>query len=377
MRGQSSLSLSVRKLTDALEDLRAPPYHGAMHVRKSFLTLLTGMTILSCSDLKAQDFTETVKAVLSKTDATALAAPGEGEGWFFLRKELEHLSLGDLGAANLSTANKEGTDPVPVITKYAEELKALGIELLVVPVPPKAAIYPEKLAASVDAKTVPSMKGLYEKLKAAGVETLDLETVFLAEKAKSPDKQLYCATDSHWSPYACQVTAQLVADKYKARKEISEFSLADLIALPAESIEFHGDLLSDDQKAHLPKEKLPMERAGLAVPPDGKAVTTIESDPRSAMLVMGDSHLQVFRKGGNMLAVQGGFVDQLNVDLPTAVHEISMQAGGADGPRVEIARSTARDPNFWATKKIVVWVFTAREFTQGKWRVIPAKVEKK
>jgi alginate O-acetyltransferase complex protein AlgJ len=120
-----------------------------------------------------------------------------------------------------------------------------------------------------------------------------------------------------------------------------------------------------------------MQRAGEAGDANGTKVNTVESDPNSAMLVLGDSHLQVFRKGGNMLATQAGFIDHLQVDMFAAVEEVTMQAGGADGPRVEIARATAKNPDYWAKKKIVVWLFTAREFTQGKWRVIPAKVVKK
>jgi alginate O-acetyltransferase complex protein AlgJ len=152
--------------------------------------------------------------------------------------------------------------------------------------------------------------------------------------------------------------------------------MRDLISLPEEMLEFHGDLLTDAQKATVSKEKLPMQRAGLAVPPDGKNVTTVESDPESPVLVLGDSHLQVFRRGGNMLATQAGFVDHLQMLLPTSVEEFTMQAGGADGPRVEIARATAKNPGFWAKKKVAIWLFTAREFTQGKWRPIPALVKK-
>lgn len=332
------------------------------------------------SQAQAEDFTATVKTLSSGAAATQLAVPGAAPGWYFLRKELEHLAQGDLGSADMTRANKEGTDPVPVIAKYAEELEALGVELLLVPVPPKAAIYPEKLDAKIDAATVPSLAAFYAKLKAAGVNVLDLEALFKEELKKNGAdaiKQLYCATDSHWSPYACELVAKVVADKYKGLKEVSEASLADLIALPAETLEFHGDLLTDADKAKVAKEKLPLVRAGLAVPPDGKQVTTLESDPKSPVLVIGDSHLQVFRKGGNMLATQGGFIDHLQVLLPTTVEEITMQAGGADGPRVEIARATAKNPEFWASKKVVIWVFTAREFTQGKWRVIPAKVMKK
>ena len=326
---------------------------------------------------RAEDFTDTVKSLVAQSDAAKpLAIQGSDKNWFFLRRELQHLAAGDLATADFTKANIEGTDPLPVITKYNEELKALGVELLLVPVPCKAAIYPEKLSDKIDLKTVPSMGAFFAKLKAAGVNVLDLESAFKAERAKNPAGQLYCATDSHWSPYACEIVAKLVAEKFRNRKEISENSLADLIVLPEQTIEFQGDLIEDEQKSSVPKEKLPLHRAGKAVPPDGKAVTTLESDPNSAMLVIGDSHLQIFRKGGNMITTQAGFIDRLQVELPAAVEEITMQAGGADGPRVEIARATAKNPSFWAKKKIVVWVFTAREFTQGKWRVIPAQVKK-
>ncbi len=329
------------------------------------------------SHVGALDFTETVKTIVEQTEATKpLSVQGSDKNWYFLRKELVHLAQGDLATADLTKVNAEGTDPLPVIIKYHNELKALGVELLLVPVPCKAVIYAEKLNDKIDPATVPNMGAFINKLKALGVNVLDLESVFKAERADYPDKQLYCATDSHWSPYACEVAAKLVANKYKARKEISENSLADLIALPAETIEFQGDLLDDAQKTSTPKEKLPLVRAGEAVPPDGRMVRTLESDPNSAMLVIGDSHLQIFRRGGNMIATQGGFIDHLDVALPSAVEEVTMQAGGADGPRVEIARATAKNPDYWSKKKIVIWVFTAREFTQGKWRVIPAKVKK-
>ncbi len=345
-------------------------------MKRILTVVIAALGFLGHSVSRADDFTTAVKSILAATPNDALSVQGADKSWFFLRKELEHLSVGDLAAADMKKANKEGTDPVPVMAKYAADLKALGIELLVVPVPPKAAIYPEKLGAKIDAGSVPGMAGFLAKLKAAGVEALDLESVFKKERAEHPNKQLYCATDSHWSPYAAQLVAQIVADRYKGLKEVSEASLADLITLPEETLEFHGDLLTDAQKSTVPKEKLPMQRAGLAVPPDGKNVTTVESDPQSPVLVFGDSHLQVFRKGGNMLAMQGGFIDHLQVFLPTSVEEITMQAGGADGPRVEIARATVKNPGFWSKKKVAIWLFTAREFTQGRWRIIPALVKK-
>lgn len=337
--------------------------------------LTLGWSSLTAVSVVAQDFTAVVRGTLSSSGATDLSVAGKGDaGWFFLRRELEHLQHGDLAAADLAKINKEGTDPLPVIAQYAAELKALGVELLVVPVPAKASVYPEKLDAAVDAGSVPALAPFLAKLQAAGVATLDLEAEFAKVRAADASKQLYCATDSHWSPAACQLVADWVAGRYKALPAVLAAKVNGLTALAPEVREYHGDLLSDAQKATMAKEKLPLSRAGLGA---GGSVTTVESDPNSPVVVLGDSHLQVFRKGGNMLDTQGGVVDHLQVALGAPVHEFTMQAGGADGPRVEIARATAKNPEFWAGKKVAIWVFTAREFTQGKWRVIPAQVKKK
>lgn len=333
--------------------------------------------LLSAVSAPAADFTTVIKDLVAKNaEAKPLAIAGSAPGWLFLRKELEHLQHGDLAAADLAKVNGEGTDPLPAIAKYNDELKALGVELLLVPVPTKAAIYPEKLSDQIDPATVPTMAAFYAKLKAAGVEVLDLEALFKAERAKNPDRQLYCATDSHWSPYAAQMVGQLIGAKYKARKEISEHGRADLIVLKPEEIEFLGDLVTDDQKASLPKDKLSIERAGVAGQ-DGTKVSTLEADPQSAMLVMGDSHLQIFRRGDKMITTCGGFIDHLQQSLSAAVDEMTNQGSGSHMPRMDIARRSSKDPDFWTKKKVAVWLFTAREFTSSMWKNIPAQVRRK
>ena len=345
-------------------------------MKKAVGILFFTLTFAAVS-LQAEDFTKAVQSILTQTEAAhPFAVPGSAPGWFFLRKELEHLQNGDLAKADLSKANKEGTDPLPVIAKYQAALKDLGVDLLLVPVPSKAAIYPEKLSDKIDPQSVPSMAGLYAKLKDLGVTVLDLETAFKTERAQHPDKQLYCATDSHWSPYACQLAAQLVAARLKDLPGLKQTALSKPTTLPEEILEFHGDLLEEAQRSSIAKEKLPLQRAGEAMAGNAKEVLTVESDPKSTILAIGDSHLMIFRKGGDMLATQGGFIDHLQVDLGAAIQEIAMQAGGADGPRREIARATVKDPDFWTAKKVVLWIFTAREFTEGKWKAYPATLKK-
>ena len=329
--------------------------------------------VSSCSP--AQDFAAAVKAGLAKAEAEKLMAiPGSDPGWRFLANELKHLQHGEIGAADLAKIIAEGTDPIPEIVRYNNELKALEIELLLMPVPPKASIYPEKLTPNPG--TVPTMTSFFAKLAAAGVQVLDLEAEFLKAKAAAPDKLLYCATDSHWSPYGAQLAASLVSAKYKGRQYLIEYEAEGLIKLPEQVLEFHGDSLTDAEKASLPKEKLPMIRTGIGI--DGGAeIKPMESVGYSRVLVMGDSHCQVFRRGGAMHATGAGFIDHLATDLSHGIEEVSTQASGGEGPRIEIARRTVKEPDFWKQKRIVVWLFSAREFTQGRWKMIPAKVVKK
>lgn len=291
--------------------------------------LVSGFLLIGLnSAARSEDFATAVKAALEKGQAAQqFAVSGSDANWRFLTNELKHLTIGDLATQDLAKANVEGTDPVAAIAKYNEELKALGVDLLVVPVPPKAAIYPEKLSAGVDAATVPPMTPFLDKLASQGVAVLDLDAAFRKAKTEAPDKQLYCATDSHWSPHGAALAAQIVADRYKDRKDLIEFQLRDLIDLPEQTLEFHGDLLTDAEKASMPKEKLPMARAGMANN-TGTDITPVESDPQAPVLVIGDSHCQIFRKGGNMLATGGGFIDHLIVDLSVPVEEVSTQASG-------------------------------------------------
>ena len=76
-------------------------------------------------------------------------------------------------------------DPLQAIVAYDKALKAEKIKLLVVPIPPKAVIYPEKLADGNFASGTrydASLQRFYQELKKQGVEVLDLTPLFLSKK---------------------------------------------------------------------------------------------------------------------------------------------------------------------------------------------------
>jgi len=80
--------------------------------------------------------------------AKQAALPG-ADGWIFLTAELRHLGIARFWGADAAQAGRapkpEWRDPLPAIVDFREQLAKAGIELVVVPVPPKAAIVPAEV----------------------------------------------------------------------------------------------------------------------------------------------------------------------------------------------------------------------------------------
>jgi alginate O-acetyltransferase complex protein AlgJ len=115
-----------------------------------FLVCLTlASTALAAGD-PAADFRD--RCARQAAAGEAMMVPGD-EGWLFLRGELRHIGVGPFwgeAAAKVSRASSpEKADPLPAIVDFHEQLEKLGIDLLVVPVPCKALVYPERRAASM------------------------------------------------------------------------------------------------------------------------------------------------------------------------------------------------------------------------------------
>src|SRR5438045_2773316 len=142
-----------------------------------------GLLLLSVSAgrLAAQDFAASLAKTIQDLEQKKAAAVTGIDGWLFFGGELRLLSLGKFwgnDALKVSRAHKPDlADRVPAILDFQQQLKTRGIELLVVPVPPKASVYPEKIVAGIDLQTkdpAPEPHRCYEELRAAGIDVLDL-----------------------------------------------------------------------------------------------------------------------------------------------------------------------------------------------------------
>ena len=299
------------------------------------------------------------------------AASAEADGWLFFAAEFRLLSLGRFWgdeAPKVSRSHKsELADPILAIVDFQKQLKSRGIDLLVVPVPPKAAIYPEKIVSDFNLRTddsAPVLHRFYEELRAAGIDVLDLTSLFIQNR---DDKRggVFCKTDSHWSGLGCVLAAQAIVENVRgmlpasaARKEY---------AAEWKESEIKGDLVS-----LLPPGSLkpgPEKTAVRSVSEKG-AGNPIQPDGNSPVLLLGDSHTLVFH---DFLAERAGLVDQLAQELGFAPDLIGTRGSGATPVRISLYRRSLKDPGYLAKKKIVVWCFAAREFTEATegWAKVP------
>lgn len=294
--------------------------------------------------------------------------------WLFLRKELRHLGVGrfwGVEAVRASRATRaERRDPLPVILDVHNQLDALGIRLLLVPVPPKAVVYPVKLwdDVRVASNSVPRLdchhQAFYALLREHGVEVVDLFPELAEPRDGNP--RMYCRSDTHWSGQACVVAARRIAAMLK---EAPWYAATDHTPSQTEeqTVRITGDLgraLPDGDPART--ESLPLRVVSGG---DGKP---LDSDPHSPVLVMADSHGLVFHQGGDMHAHGAGFWDQLAHELQLRPSLIAVRGSGATPTRIRLYKRGQADPEFLSSKKVVIWLFAAREFTETTgWAKLP------
>jgi hypothetical protein len=287
------------------------------------------------------------------------------DGWAFLRSELRHLSVGPFWGDAAQTVSKASTaskkDPLPAIVDYHKRLQALGIELYFMPIPAKAAVYPDKLPGELDWSPTSKTRldtvhqEFYQELEKQGVKVIDLMPLLLEARSKA-DAQLYCRRDSHYSAEACELIAQHLAKRFKDAPWLADATAVEFKAARKE-LSINGDLgqISEEESIRAP------ETIALRV------ITGAElKDPNSPLLLFGDSHNLVFDIGGEMHATGAGLPSQLAYELGIGVDVMGIFGSGATSSRVNIFRRASREADFLKQKKIFIWCLSAREFSEGR-----------
>lgn len=320
---------------------------------------------------------ESQQKFLSELAAKSRSAQSENaaviagvDGWFFLSSDIRFLSSGQFWgaeAAKVSRAHKpESADPIPAIVDFHEQLKKRGIDLLLMPVPPKAAIYPEKILPDVDLRgetAAPYLARFYDELRKREIDVVDLSPVFFQNRS-SEHGPVFCKTDTHWSGLGCVLAAQTIKDKI--HEKLAGQPPKDYAAEWKETT-IKGDL-GDLAGSNIKKPE--PEKIAIRTINDKQTGAAITPDANSPLLVIGDSHTLVFH---DFLAEKSGLLDQLAYEIGFAPDLIGTRGSGATSVRVSLYRRAKKDPEYLAKKKVIVWCFAAREFTESDqgWDKVP------
>lgn len=290
------------------------------------------------------------------------------DGWLFFAGELRSISAGPFwgkAAADVSRAARpELADPLPAILEFQRQCEAAGAELLLVPVPPKAVIYPDMILDEINEPdgSIPRLdlhhQTFYRLLREKGVQVLDMTELFLKRRDEK-GRRLYCKHDTHWSSQACLLTAQAIRKAVEGRVWMKDADKHDIVRHD-EPLEIKGDLWGYLDGVEPGTETLPMIYTGIER--ENKDIPApVEPDRNSQVILMGDSHTLVFHVGGDLHTRGAGLADHLALELGFPVDLVGVRGAGTTVPRIDLAR---RRDNLKG-KKLVIWCFSARQFTES------------
>lgn len=321
-----------------------------MNMKKTFVFLAAAFSMAAAG--LAADVAGIAERALERIPDGTIAFTGRN-GWLYGKSELAHLAAGELAGGKIAAHSKASqaaiADPVPAIAAFNDELEAEGIRLIVMPVPPKCALEPIEGLERGDAMAY--LRPFYEELHANGVEIVDLYNDF----SSSPEP-VYCKQDSHWNQAGIKLAAKKIARISGLPPGGAEFEGED------GTLAIAGDLMLSLDKDAPPSEELSLTRYS------GETV-----DETSPVLLLGDSHVLVFSSGGDMLAERAGLAECLAAELKMPVDRIGVKGSASAVVRMNLYRKAAKDQAWLRNKKVIVWCFSAREFTEstGGWPVVP------
>lgn len=295
-----------------------------------------------------------LKARLGEMPAGSKALAGS-DGFLFFNRSINYLLGGDLGK------QKKDRNPVPAIAAFRKLLARHGVDLLFVPVPTKAEVYPDK-AASHPGKDAglgkfagkvanPFERKFLLELGEAGVETVDLLPALLATRAdaKAP---AYQAQDTHWNSRGLELAAKLVAERIRRYPWYGGLTAHRRVYHQQDaSFSRHGDLhsrLPEDERAGYQPETLVGQQVLDA------AGNLYEDDADSPVVLLGDSFTGVYEL---MDCEHAGVSAHLAKELGYPL-DLVMSYGGGPNVRQKLMR---RGEAALGTKKLVIWMMTARD----------------
>lgn len=299
------------------------------------------------------------------------------DGWLFYRPDIEYLTgppfLTPAAFRHRTQATAVQPDPLKAIVAFRDQLAARGIGLVVIPVPTKASIEPERLSFRARAEELLENESFAEferRLSAAGVQFLDPAPLLMDRKAGSNDLPQFLEKDTHWRPEAMEFVAGRLA--WLINSAEPNGSTGPLQISPAE-ISGRGDIarmlkLPQGNREIDAPQRVPIRQVNDR---DNPWRPTREAD----ILLLGDSFANIFSLAGLGWGESAGLAEHLSAALGGRPLDcILRNSDAAFATREILSRELARGKDRLAGKKWVIWEFATRELAFGDWKMLEMKL---
>lgn len=295
------------------------------------------------------------------------------DGYFFAPTELQRLSL--LQDPNAPSFNAAAA----AITDYHTQLKRRGIDLIFVPVPPKAVIFPDKIDKDLKVKVRrkkparldSSLQAFYTSLRGQGVTVIDPTEELLSQREDKKLGPVYPKTAGVWAPRGAEATAKLIAASLKGAKWANQPGKDGPLIAENATLNYSGPLTSSSPVA----ETLGLRNIGRTA--EGKMRSVTFSTGGHPLTLIGDHTLLAWREANNPAGASGAFAslaDQLAFELQTTPDLFPGKTDGRNAPRLRLLRDASNDTNSLGATKTLVWVIQATDLALSDWKKVPLRL---
>lgn len=289
-------------------------------------------------------------------------------GWLFYRPGIFYVTGPPFRSVYaLEDVAAKHPDPLPAILDFDRQLSERGIGLVIVPVPVKPQIYPERLARSYDVSKGPPAnsyeKEFFKELRMNGIPVINLARNLW--DAKRDDGLVYMPLDTHWTPYGMSVFAKALAAELKEQYPWLREPEREYRTRPLE-VSNKGDLFD---MLELPgwSQKFPESTITVEQVVDAETGELVKGDPKSPVILLGDSFANVFSVGMMKWGDHAGLGEHLAMHLGRSLDVIAVNGGAPTVTRRNLARRGSL-----GGKRLVIWTFATRDFIDpaSEWEIV-------
>ncbi len=280
------------------------------------------------------------------------------------------------GELSRALASGSTITAITTIKDFANQLKEIGTELVLVPVPTRPHVYPDKLSKELKSmkpktRVDKNIQMAVASLRAAGVPTVDLAEAFMAARGEGKPEPMLRTAAASWSPAGAVIAAQQIAAAVRSTSAGGKLGSATGIAVENAPLEFKGALAGSTAA-----ETLPTRTVGQVEGSRIKSISFRESG--GPVLLMGDESILAWRQAGNPAGSPQTFAslaDQLTQELEV-IPDVRISPGDPrNAPRTRIMKERTTGRSTLSSTKALVWVFPAADLFSTSWRKIPLQVQ--